>query len=90
MLPDLVVEALGNLVVARVGTAGVGRDAEAGRHRNAELRHFRQPDALAAEQLPAAVGGLVEVVYVPGHERRCCHTPEDAHPNHRGHRRFPE
>ena len=32
--------------------------------RDAELRHLREPDALAAEQLAPAVGGLVEVVDV--------------------------
>ena len=55
------------------GAAGVGRDREAGGNRNPELRHLGEPDALAAEQVPAAVGGLVEVVDVAGHarERRC-------------------
>ena len=38
-------------------------------HGNAELRHLGEADALAAEQLPAALGRLVEVVDVPRHGR---------------------
>ena len=40
----------------QVGAAGVGRDREAGRDGDAELRHLGEADALAAEQLAAAVG----------------------------------
>jgi hypothetical protein len=47
-----------------VGAAGVGRDREAGGDGQAELRHLGEPDALAAEEVPSAVGRLVEVVYV--------------------------
>jgi hypothetical protein len=45
-------------------TAGLRRDREARRHRQAELGHLSEPDALAAEQRPAAVRRLVEVVDV--------------------------
>ena len=47
-----------------VGAAGVGRDREPGRHRNAEGRHLGEADPLAAEQLAAPGGLLVEVVDV--------------------------
>src|SRR5207249_5136289 len=42
----------------------LGRDRESRRHRHAELRHLREADALAPEQRPPAVRGLVEVVDV--------------------------
>ena len=67
VLGDLVLEPRRQAALAQVRAAGVGRDREAGRHGNAELRHLGEPDALAAEQLAAAVGGLVEVVDVAGH-----------------------
>ena len=65
VLADLVVEPLRNVLAARhVGAAGIGRDREPGRHGNAERRHLGEADALAAEQLAAARGLLVEVVDV--------------------------
>ena len=65
MLPDLVVEPVGYLLAARhVGAARVRRDREPGRNGNAERRHLREADALAAEELAAAGGLLVEVVDV--------------------------
>ena len=57
----------------RVAT-GLGRDREPGRHRQVELRHLREPDPLAAEQRPAAVRGLVEVVDV-SHRREVIRLP---------------
>ena len=45
-----------------VPPAGVRRDREAGRDGNPELRHLGEADALAAQQLAPALGGLVEVV----------------------------
>ena len=45
-----------------VCAARVGRDREAGRNRDPERGHLREPDALAAEQLPPARGLLVECV----------------------------
>jgi hypothetical protein len=76
---DLGGEAVGQLVVPRrqVGTAGVRCDREPGGHRHAELGHLGQPDALAAEQLAAALGGLVEVVDVapsPPHPEGSSHS----------------
>ena len=69
VLGDLVLEAFRQLSAARqVRTAGVGRDREARRNRDAEVRHLRQPEALAAEQLPPTMGGLVEGVH---HSRSC-------------------
>ena len=47
--------------------AGVGRDREAGGNGDAELRHLGEADPLAAEQVAAALGGLVEAVDVAGH-----------------------
>ena len=65
VLADLVVEPVRHLLaVGHVGAARVGRDREAGRHGHAERRHLREPDALAAEQLPSAGRLLVEVVDV--------------------------
>ncbi len=65
VLLDLVVEPVRNLLAAaQVRAARLGRDREARRHRHAELRHLRQPDALSAEKLSAALAGLVEVVDV--------------------------
>ena len=62
---DLVLEPVRQrLAVRHVRAARVGRDREPGRHRHAQLRHLGEADALAAEQLAAAVGGLVEVVDV--------------------------
>ena len=54
-------EAVRQLAGGHVGAAGVGRDREAGRDRQAELGHLREADALAAEELAPAAGGLVEV-----------------------------
>ena len=65
MLGDLVREALRELAAERhVGAAGVGRDREAGGHRDAEGGHLREPDPLAAEEVAAAAGILVEGVDV--------------------------
>ena len=50
--------------LAHVRAAGLGRDREPRRHGHTELRHLREPDPLAAEQLPPALAGLVEVVDV--------------------------
>ena len=50
---------------AHVRAARLGRDREAGRHGDAQLGHLRQPDPLAAQKLPTALAGLVEVVGVP-------------------------
>ncbi len=74
VLGDLLVEPLDLAAGGHVGAAGVGRDREAGRNGDPELRHLGEPDPLAAEKLPSALGGLVEVVDVARHERRCCHT----------------
>ena len=65
MLLDLGLEAVGEPAAVRhVGATGIGRDRETGRHRHSELRHLGEPDPLAAEQLAAALGGLVERVDV--------------------------
>ncbi len=69
VLRDLLVEPVGQAALAHVRPAGVGRDREPGGNRHAELRHLRQADPLAAEQLAAAFRGLVECVDVPGHRR---------------------
>ena len=69
VLGDLVLEPLDLAAARHVGAAGVGRDREAGGDGDPELRHLREPDPLAAEQLAAAVGGLVEVVDVARHDR---------------------
>ena len=60
-----------------VGAAGVGRDREAGRDGQPERGHLGEADPLAAEQLAAAVGGLVEVVDEAcrcGHRADCYHV----------------
>ena len=57
VLGHLVLEPVGQVARGQVGAAGVGRDREPGRHRQAHQRHLGEPDALAAEQLAAAVGG---------------------------------
>ncbi len=63
VLCDLVLEPVGETLTLRhVGAAGVGRDREAGRDRNADLGHLGEPGALAAQQLPAGAGAVVEVV----------------------------
>ena len=67
VLRNLVVEAVDLAARGHEGAAGVGRDREAGRDGDPELRHLCEPDPLAAEQLPAALGGLVEGVDVAGH-----------------------
>ena len=67
VLRDLLVETFHGAARAHVGPARLGRDREAGRNRDAELRHLREPDPLAAEQVAPAVGRLVEVVDVAGH-----------------------
>jgi hypothetical protein len=64
VLVDLLGEALREVAARHVGAAGIGRDREAGGDRDAELRHLREPDPLAAEQLAAALGGLVQAVDV--------------------------
>ena len=67
VLLDLVGEAIRQLPAgAHVVATGLGRDREARRHGDAELRHLRQPDPFAAEELPTALGWLLEVVHV-GH-----------------------
>src|SRR5581483_7249122 len=73
VLGDLLVEAVDLAAGGHVGAAGVRRDREAGRDGDAELGHLGKPDPLAAEQLAAAVGGLVEGVDVAGHLPGCCH-----------------
>ena len=70
VIGDLLLEARRQVARAHVGAAGVGRDREPGRHRQPELRHLGEPDPLAAEQLPAAIRRLVEVVDVPAHGRQ--------------------
>ncbi len=90
VLVDLVVEPWNLVAAVHERAAGVGGDGEAGGDGNPELGHLSQPDSLAAEELAATVGGLVERVYVPGHERRCCHTLKTAHADDHRHRRFPE
>jgi hypothetical protein len=63
VLLDLLREAVREpLAVLRVGATRVGRDRESRRDGHAELRHLREPDALASEQLPPAAGRFVEVV----------------------------
>ena len=65
VLLDLGLETVRKLPAGgHVGAARVGRDREPGRDRDAELGHLREADALPAQQLTAAVGGLVEVVDV--------------------------
>ena len=59
------------LPVRHVGAAGVGRDREARRDGHAELRHLGEADALAAEQLAAALGRLVEAVDVTPVSSHC-------------------
>ena len=54
----------GSSPLGHVRAAGVGRDREPGRDGQAHQRHLGEPDPLAAEQLTAAVGRLVEVVDV--------------------------
>jgi len=71
VLVDLGVESIRELLAAlHVRAAGVGRDREAGRDGNAERGHLRESDPLAAEQLAAAPGRLVEVVDEAGRRRR--------------------
>jgi hypothetical protein len=67
VLRDLLVEAGDFASGGHVRAAGVGRDRKAGGDRDPELRHLGEPDPLAPEEVPAAVGGLVEVVGVAGH-----------------------
>jgi hypothetical protein len=77
MLVDLGLEPVGQLAAGlHVRAAGVGRDREPARNRHSELRHLGQADALAAEQLTAPVGGLVEVVdeTVRGHALESSHS----------------
>ena len=65
-LVDLVLEAGRQLAARRhVGATRVRRDREPGGDGHVEVRHLREPDALAAEQLPSAVGRLVERVDEP-------------------------
>ena len=60
---DLRLELFGELLaVEHVRAARVGGDGEPGRDGDPELRHLGQAHALAAEQLPPALGRLVEVV----------------------------
>ena len=66
VLVDLLLEPRRQVAARHVRAAGVGRDREPGRDGNAQLRHLGETDALAAEELAAAVGGLVEVVDVTG------------------------
>ena len=77
MLLDLGLEAVGKPAAVRhVGAAGIGRDRETRRHRHSELGHLGEPDPLAAEQLAAALGGLVERVDVSdgGHAPKSSHS----------------
>ena len=67
VLRDLLVEPLDLAGGGHEGAGRIGRDREAGRHRDPQLGHLREPDSLAAEEVPAALGGLVEVVDVAGH-----------------------
>ena len=66
VLGDLLFQPVRQVAAVRpVGAAGLGRDREPGGNGDSELRHFRQADALAAEQLATAVGMFVEVKDVP-------------------------
>ena len=62
VLVDLRPELLGDLARAHRRAAGVRRDREPRRDGNAERGHLREPDALAAEELAAPGGLLVERV----------------------------
>ena len=64
----------GRSPVSIVRAAGVRRDREPGRHRQPEQRHLGEADPLAAEELPAAAGMLVEVVDEPGHPAMVYHA----------------
>ena len=64
VLFDLVVEPVGDPAERHRGAAGLRRDREAGGDGDAELRHLREPDPFAAEELAAARNGLVERVHV--------------------------
>src|SRR5204862_5781052 len=65
MLLDLLLEPVGQAPGARhLRAAGIGRDREPRRNRDPELGYLGQSDPLAAEELPTAVGRLVEVVDV--------------------------
>src|SRR5439155_2523240 len=77
VLSDLLVEPGGQLPAGgEVGAAGVGRDREAGGNRNAELRHLREADPFASQELTAPVAGLVVVVDVAGrHSGQSSHKP---------------
>ena len=81
MLLDLGLEAVGHrLAVLHVRARGVGRDREARRDRHSELRHLREPDALAPQELASALGRLVEVVdKALGHRREYSHSHTETH-----------
>jgi hypothetical protein len=55
------------LARAHVRDARLGRDREAGGDRDRECRHLGEARTLAAEQLPAELRALTEVVYVLAH-----------------------
>ena len=67
VLRDFLVEALDLAAGRHERAAGIGRDREAGGNGHAQLRHLRESDPLAAEQVAAAFGGLVEAVDVARH-----------------------
>ena len=63
VLGDLGLEAIREVALGHVGAAGVGRDRETGGNREPERCHLGEADSLSAEQLPAAVGRLVEGIH---------------------------
>ena len=87
VLRYLGVEPVGKRVVGRhVRAAGVGRDREARGDGDAQRGHLREPDPLAAEELPATGRLLVEGVDV-AHAAGNLHSPRERPCSRHGRRR---